>query len=100
MPEIYAKANRVIVWLGDAKDASDQALDVIRLAGERLVGENLASLSITESVQQAILKLLRRPWFRRIWVRHRTQVLFGQVLFKLTNLESRCYRRWLPLAMF
>jgi hypothetical protein len=32
LPAIYAKANRVVVWLGEAQSDSDQALEAIRLA--------------------------------------------------------------------
>jgi len=63
--EIYAKARCVVVWLGEAEDDSDRALEEIRLTG----GRAATHLSHVESVQQAILKLLQRPWFQRIWVR-------------------------------
>jgi hypothetical protein len=63
MAEIYAKALRVVVWLGEAEVDSDRALEVIRLAGEKPVG-----LSNTELPQEAIRQLLKRSWFRRIWV--------------------------------
>jgi hypothetical protein len=33
MPKIYSQANRVLVWLGEAADNSDQALEEIRAAG-------------------------------------------------------------------
>jgi len=65
MAKIYGQANRVIVWLGKAADDSDQALEDIRVAAE---GE-FTNLSNNEKSQKAILKLLKRPWFRRIWVR-------------------------------
>jgi hypothetical protein len=32
MAKIYSQANRVIVWLGEAEDNSDQALEAIRVA--------------------------------------------------------------------
>jgi hypothetical protein len=64
MAEIYAKASRVIVWLGKAQDNSEHALEVIRLAGQKST-----NLSNTEPFQQEILQLLQRQWFRRIWVR-------------------------------
>ncbi|KAK3949482.1 hypothetical protein QBC32DRAFT_266659 [Pseudoneurospora amorphoporcata] len=54
MAKIYAKASRVIVWLGEEAAGSDQALEEIRIAAE----DNKAG----------ILALLQRPWFRRIWV--------------------------------
>lgn len=75
MAEIYMKARRVIVWLGDAEADSDDALEAIRLAGEvhmKLVdsGSHLSDEAIaTSSTSVAVKNLLRRPWFRRIWVR-------------------------------
>jgi hypothetical protein len=64
MAEIYAKASRVVVWLGEAEADGDRALEVIRLTGEKSVKPPDA-----EVLQEAVLKLLQRPWFRRIWVR-------------------------------
>ncbi|KAF1813456.1 HET-domain-containing protein, partial [Eremomyces bilateralis CBS 781.70] len=63
MAEIYAKAHRVVVWLGEAENDSDRALEAIRLTGE-----TTARISNTELDQTAFLQLLQRPWFRRIWV--------------------------------
>ena len=66
MGKIYGQANRVVVWLGETADNSDQALEEIRyLAG----GKVSTNSSNKETIQKAILALLRRPWFRRIWVR-------------------------------
>jgi hypothetical protein len=64
MAKIYGQANRVIVYLGEVKDNSDQALKDIRVAAQ---DESMSSLQ-SEEGQKAILKLLERPWFRRIWV--------------------------------
>jgi hypothetical protein len=64
MAKIYSKATRVLVWLGETADNSDIALERIRIAAEN---ESLYSLN-DETIQQAILALLQRPWFRRIWV--------------------------------
>ncbi|CVL08087.1 related to HETEROKARYON incompatibility protein [Fusarium mangiferae] len=60
MAKIYAKASRVIVWLGGATPDSDQALEEIRIATEQRTKR-----PINES---AILGLLEGPWFQRIWV--------------------------------
>ncbi|KAK3355245.1 heterokaryon incompatibility protein-domain-containing protein, partial [Neurospora tetraspora] len=60
MAKIYAKASRVIVWLGEEAAGSDQALEEIRIAAEpstRRLDDNAG-----------ILTLLQRPWFQRIWV--------------------------------
>jgi hypothetical protein len=64
MAKIYAQANRVVVWLGEAADNSDRALEEIRVAG----GKEFTNSSNNEMIQQAIIALLNRPWFRRIWV--------------------------------
>ncbi|RYP14835.1 hypothetical protein DL767_010375 [Monosporascus sp. MG133] len=64
MAEIYSKASRVIVWLGEVEDDGDQALEEIRLIADEMSGEPMAN----EPRKQVILALLQRPWFRRIWV--------------------------------
>jgi hypothetical protein len=67
MAEIYARASRVIVWLGEAAGDSDQAFEfLIRKAAEEQ-HTNLATEK-KNSIEQSILTLLERPWFRRIWV--------------------------------
>jgi hypothetical protein len=63
MAVVYAKASRVLVWLGESDDDSDYALDLIRAAGEKSILP-----SDTEAFQQSIIPLLNRPWFHRIWV--------------------------------
>ena len=68
MAKIYCKANRVIVWLGEAAADSDQALKEIRVAAD----EGFIRSSYNEGNQQAILALLQRRWFQRIWVRPQT----------------------------
>jgi Heterokaryon incompatibility protein (HET) len=68
MAEIYSKASRVIVWLGEAENDSDQALEEIRLAADNMSAEPL----VNKPNKQAILTLLHRPWFKRIWVRVQT----------------------------
>ena len=65
MPAIYAKSIRVIVWLGAAKDDSDQAIESILAAAEESI---YISSSNIQTSEQAIQKLLKRPWFNRVWV--------------------------------
>lgn len=64
MAKIYAQAKCVIVWLGETADGSDQALEEIRVAG----GKEPEHFWNDEKIQQAVIALLQRPWFRRIWV--------------------------------
>jgi hypothetical protein len=64
MAKIYSQASRVLVWLGEAADNSDQALKEIRAAGRKAI-HSLNNVTI----QLAVDKLLKRDWFQRIWVR-------------------------------
>ena len=61
---IYNRANRVIVWLGDATDDSNQAFEHIRIAAE----DESRVPSSDEDSEKAVLGILARKWFRRIWV--------------------------------
>jgi len=67
MAKIYSQASRVLVWLGEAANNSGQALEEIRAAGRKAIH----SLN-NETIQLAVLKLLERDWFQRIWVRELT----------------------------
>ena len=64
MAEVYAKATRVVVWLGEIEDDSNEALNAIRVTAE-----NSTSLSKTQLPVQAVSTLLERSWFSRVWVR-------------------------------
>jgi hypothetical protein len=86
MAEIYAKARRVVVWLGEAENDSERALEAIRLTGR-----STATLLNAELAQQAVLQRLQRPWFRRIWVK--TKAL---TIFRSTKYCSRFCKKWLP----
>ncbi|KAB8277105.1 heterokaryon incompatibility protein-domain-containing protein [Aspergillus minisclerotigenes] len=71
MRDIYGYAYRVLVWLGDVADNSDEAFETIRFAGEQALHGNTPlqqSTPVSESNKAACLELLRRDWFRRIWV--------------------------------
>ncbi|PMD21123.1 HET-domain-containing protein [Hyaloscypha hepaticicola] len=59
--KIYSKAHRVIIWLGRGAVDTEEALEDIRLAANE-------ESTKKEMNQQAILNLLQRPWFQRIWV--------------------------------
>jgi hypothetical protein len=78
MAKIYALASHVVVWLGDAAENSDQALEEIRLVGSRENSFNNSSSKMTQ--QDAVLALLQRPWFRRIWVREYCSIPLQELL--------------------
>jgi hypothetical protein len=75
IPRIYGQATRVVVWLGEAADDSDKALEEIRRSGGK---KSIKSLN-NERIRQAVLKLLERPWFRRIWVREGHLTIFIEI---------------------
>ncbi|KAH8598449.1 hypothetical protein B0O99DRAFT_566809, partial [Bisporella sp. PMI_857] len=54
--KIYGQAKCVIVWLGEAADDSDRALEAIRAAGK-----NIVFPSKKKKIHRAILQLLQRP---------------------------------------
>ncbi|KAL8296260.1 hypothetical protein RB600_001644 [Gaeumannomyces tritici] len=106
MAKIYAKASRVIVWLGDAADNSDQALEAIRKAAQEqytdsaiyepnhqatlaLSHQDLTNSSNNEA-NQAVLNLLQRPWFQRIWVLQEVAAA-RHVLIKCGSMEVEGY---------
>ncbi|KAK5996951.1 Heterokaryon incompatibility 6-like protein [Cladobotryum mycophilum] len=62
MAKIYASASRVVVWLGEAEADSEQALEEIHRAA------NGQSTKSDQRIQQAIIALLQRSWFKRVWV--------------------------------
>ncbi|KAF7942587.1 uncharacterized protein EAE97_006041 [Botrytis byssoidea] len=64
MGKIYGQANRVVVYLGDEADDSNQALESIRIAAE----DDSPSMITNEVHQAGIFELLQRPWFQRIWI--------------------------------
>ena len=68
MAKVYNFADRVVVFLGEATDNGDQALIAIRNAATQQ--HTGTPVDASTSNQEAIIKLLQRPWFQRIWVRN------------------------------
>lgn len=64
MYEIYTCANCVIIWLGEEADESNQAFEELRIMGSK----RDANSAYNEKASERVVKLLRRDWFRRIWV--------------------------------
>jgi hypothetical protein len=75
MAKVYGQANRVVVWLGRTADDSKLALEEIRVAR----GKKSVSNSDNERLRQAVLALLQRPWFQRIWVRNKQLTAFVRI---------------------
>ncbi|KAH6648755.1 heterokaryon incompatibility protein-domain-containing protein [Truncatella angustata] len=66
MSMIYAGAARLTIWLGSASEDSHLAIDQLRLLGSGSPYDKMLRLGETQ-VQQ-IQRLLKRPWWTRIWI--------------------------------
>jgi hypothetical protein len=80
MNEVYENASRTLIWLGEAADNSDLALDNIESLTQKLLTvKNPRSLSVRQRLTnydlplpndqkwEALKVLQLRPWFYRLW---------------------------------
>jgi hypothetical protein len=79
MPEIFARASCVLVWLGPANGESDQALDAIRRAGEgsddlsSIASNNPGTAIINRRLGEVLRRRLRRSFrLGENWTAHDT----------------------------
>lgn len=94
MAEIYGKACQVVVWLGEEERAGDDeigALEMVRMAAEedRQMTDKVVE-SPKKPIDGIVLELLRRDWFRRIWVRCCPQLKHMPTLFAGRELTPLC----------
>ncbi|KAG8529170.1 uncharacterized protein KY384_005805 [Bacidia gigantensis] len=91
MSDIYGRARKVCIWLGEGDRSSRMALKFIQ--NEVLQLQNFDELCESEKASEkwsALLDLMQRPWFSRRWVvqeialAHRTVVYCGsdKILWK------------------
>ena len=92
MAQIYSKATRVLVWLGETTDNSHRALESIRIAAK---DESPYAWNDEISIQ-AVQKLLQRSWFQRIWVGTRKTRLISP---KQLNDVYRYFKKLLQLGL-
>ncbi|KAI1430263.1 heterokaryon incompatibility protein-domain-containing protein [Xylaria sp. FL1777] len=101
MADIYAKASRVVVYLGEGDEYSDAAMDVIASILDPPDYKSTPSSDYNETTlinilstasDKCVASLFRRPWFSRIWV-----------LQEIANAQSAtayCGGRELPWESF
>lgn len=65
MALIYSKAYCVIVWLGETTEDVEGALECIQCAANEERADSISN-------ETAVLNLLQRQWFQRVWVRDRS----------------------------
>lgn len=88
MADIYSLASRVIIWLGPEVDSTGDAMDALRLLSQQAIStldrwmlpapaaaaerpplyHSATELSYGPDVCSAIIELLQREWFQRVWV--------------------------------
>ncbi|KAL8784217.1 MAG: hypothetical protein Q9213_004109 [Squamulea squamosa] len=74
MPSIYGEADRVCVWLGDASEDSDLAIDFMKeimqdiWKFDELCKPKLKDGRETAPYWKALVSLIMRKWFSRRWI--------------------------------
>lgn len=86
MHKVYKHTERLIIWLGNGDDESNQAMDILDSVSNRLEREGLLDFTCVQDLTKVpltadssecidmwpwvkVTRLLSRPWFTRIWVR-------------------------------
>jgi hypothetical protein len=113
MGNIYKLATRTLIWLGEAADESDKAMEFLRdLDQKTKVREHTRytgredylgrfnSLQTNQNdrrVMKSVVALLRRSWFSRLWKRKRqTDQISRQIMESVVALLQRSWfsRLW------
>ncbi|KAK5988898.1 Heterokaryon incompatibility 6-like protein [Cladobotryum mycophilum] len=68
MSQIYSQAAQVVIYLGEAGDNSNLAIDFMTERDNPSAGTTSLSFPKSTSLIQALEKFFRRPWFTRVWV--------------------------------
>lgn len=116
MGKIYASADRVIAWLGEDANGSEEALVLLQHASEQVqiinrhtlemrpVGENSARwadrgtpIPWQRDQFRAVYALLSRPYFGRVWIQQEVQ-LATTVVFQCGNSVVKEHDIWPSLS--
>ncbi|KAI1500260.1 HET-domain-containing protein [Biscogniauxia marginata] len=114
MGDIYRLARRVIVWLGPQADGSTLALDFLDSLGRQVMvnwwdgtmrpahwakskdlwADNEMAISFPSMPKEfaALVSLLERPWFERVWIR--------QEIYLAKTAVVKCGQREIPWQAF
>ena len=68
MRDIFASATKTIVWLGEKSGNSDVAMEFIGSLRQRTLGQSDDNSKIEQTCCQAVVDLMQRKWWTRIWV--------------------------------
>ena len=79
MFSIFERARKVIVWLGDATEQTEEAISYLRdYTGDVLIDDD----DLVSPLAQGLRDLLLRPWTTRVWVQ--------QEVFAAREVVVRC----------
>ena len=75
MGDIYAKAESVVIYLGEATKATDQSMDYLMQIEERGISQIPPTVKLSEVTGreddlrlEGFRDILSRPWFQRVWI--------------------------------
>ncbi|CAK7232174.1 hypothetical protein SEUCBS140593_008173 [Sporothrix eucalyptigena] len=94
MTREYNTAYRAIVWLGDSSEQGDEAFRALRDAASQQqrsgAANDVTDDSDNEPNQEAVIRLLQRPWFQRVWVRQEVATA-RSIIVKCSSVEIDVY---------
>ncbi|TVY39297.1 hypothetical protein LOCC1_G006270 [Lachnellula occidentalis] len=88
MSQIYQRASKVLVWLGDSDEVSDFAFDKVN---PRMPWADV-SAPLERATASTLTSLFNRPYWRRVWILQ--EILSGY------NLEVYCGTKKAPWMQF
>ncbi|RYP08673.1 hypothetical protein DL764_001801 [Monosporascus ibericus] len=71
MGEIYKKASKTLIWLGEHEDASPLAMDLLNSVTEENLRDMVEDKSESKPMEQAwvaLRALFERPYWSRVWI--------------------------------
>lgn len=109
MQHIYSRASRVVVWLGPESQNSTLALRTLEYLGQQV--EYTKSnfwlpapfrkekdwwlpehrIDYSPEVWDAIVQLVQRPWFGRLWIMQEIQLANQEAIVQCGDVEIRWY---------
>lgn len=111
MADVYSLASRVVVWLGPETETTGEAIDTLRYLGQQVEDsvdrwlspspeasepmwyEESCDLPYTPETCEAIVELLRREWFQRVWV-------LQEVMLANSHATMQCGHHHITWALF
>ncbi|KAK4209161.1 heterokaryon incompatibility protein-domain-containing protein [Rhypophila decipiens] len=96
MGRIFSYAARVLIFLGEADDDSDLAMEYIHDLYSPDTNWALDESTSKGQVYNAVRRLLARPWFRRVWViqevlmAREATIICGTKTFPWTAMREVC----------